>query len=335
MVENKSNTKIPLILGTMTFAAPDAPGSRISDREVVKRLIDCFKSYDGGGTTEQLLGELNLSEVSLDSKCYPVNPGDHSPERLRDSLDESLKALKVKKIRVFYLHAPDRSVPFETTLEECLSNFAAWEVARVWEICNRNDYVRPTVYQAMYNAITRSIQDELIPCCRALNIRVVVYNPLAGGFFAGKINKLETEVERGSRFDPDQRLGRMYRDRYLKQSYFEALDLMNSVLKTHGDLNLLEVGARWLQHHSVLDSKDGIIFGASSLDQIEMNCKNSEGGPLPEDVIEALERSWKLVKAELSFPEILEKFIYLLFLMLFLFDKLLSVVRLTGDKSIV
>ncbi|KAI8459444.1 NADP-dependent oxidoreductase domain-containing protein [Phakopsora pachyrhizi] len=321
MVENKSNTKIPLILGTMTFAAPDAPGSRISDREVVKRLIDCFKSYGhseldtarlyGGGTTEQLLGELNLSEVSLDSKCYPVNPGDHSPERLRDSLDESLKALKVKKIRVFYLHAPDRSVPFETTLEECdklykqgkfeqlgLSNFAAWEVARVWEICNRNDYVRPTVYQAMYNAITRSIQDELIPCCRALNIRVVVYNPLAGGFFAGKINKLETEVERGSRFDPDQRLGRMYRDRYLKQSYFEALDLMNSVLKTHGDLNLLEVGARWLQHHSVLDSKDGIIFGASSLDQIEMNCKNSEGGPLPEDVIEALERSWKLVKAD-------------------------------------
>lgn len=31
----------------------------------------------------------------------------------------------------------------------------------------------------MYNAITRSMELELAPCCRKFGIRIVVYNPLA------------------------------------------------------------------------------------------------------------------------------------------------------------
>jgi len=51
-------------------------------------------------------------------------------------------------VDIFYLHAPDHSVPFEETLQAVnelhkegkfvqlgLSNFAAWEVAEVWNIC--------------------------------------------------------------------------------------------------------------------------------------------------------------------------------------------------------
>jgi len=36
-----------------------------------------------------------------------------------------------------------------------LSNFAAWEVADVYHICKKNGWVLPTVYQGMYNPITR------------------------------------------------------------------------------------------------------------------------------------------------------------------------------------
>jgi len=45
-----------------------------------------------------------------------VTPGSHSPEKLRELFRESLDALGPQKIRIFYLHAPDRSVPFEDTL---------------------------------------------------------------------------------------------------------------------------------------------------------------------------------------------------------------------------
>ena len=36
-----------------------------------------------------------------------------------------------------------------------LSNFASYEVAEIVEICKANGYVLPTVYQGMYNAISR------------------------------------------------------------------------------------------------------------------------------------------------------------------------------------
>lgn len=50
-------------------------------------------------------------------RVYPVSPGDHEPRRLKELFKESLKALGPHKIRVFYLHAADRSVPFEDTVK--------------------------------------------------------------------------------------------------------------------------------------------------------------------------------------------------------------------------
>lgn len=38
----------------------------------------------------------------------------------------------------------------------------------------------------MYNAITRSLEYELIPACKKYGLDVVVYNPIAGGLFSGK-----------------------------------------------------------------------------------------------------------------------------------------------------
>ena len=51
-------------------------------------------------------------------RVYPVTPGDHAPEKVRSTLKTSLEKLSRSKVRVFYLHAPDRSIPFEETLRE-------------------------------------------------------------------------------------------------------------------------------------------------------------------------------------------------------------------------
>ena len=52
------------------------------------------------------------------SRVYPVKPGDHSPETLRNTFLTSLQYLKRDRVRVLYLHAPDRSVPFQDTVRE-------------------------------------------------------------------------------------------------------------------------------------------------------------------------------------------------------------------------
>lgn len=79
----------------------------------------------------------------------------------------------------------------------------------------------------MYNAITREIEPELVPCCRKFGLRIVVYNPLAGGFFAGKVSSVDDSTE--GRFSKEGRMGAMYRARYLNEGYLEALKVLKPV----------------------------------------------------------------------------------------------------------
>ena len=178
-----------------------------------------------------------------------------------------------------------------------LSNFTAFEVAEVVMTCKYNGWVRPTIYQGMYNAITRSIDAELIPACRRYGLDVVVYNPIAGGIFSGKYSSSDVPTE-GRYSDSVGKMGSMYRARYFKDATWEALRVIEPVVKQH-NLTLLETAFRWVVHHSALkvkDGNDGIIIGVSSLQQLEQNLKDIEKGPLPEEVVKALDEAWLVAK---------------------------------------
>ena len=58
----------------------------------------------------------------------------------------------------------------------------------------------------------------------------------------------------------------------------------------------LEVAIRWIAHHSVLRDVDGIILGASKVDQIQETFQMIEKGPLPGEVLKATEGIWAAVK---------------------------------------
>lgn len=321
-------THVPVIYGTMGIGDIGTSGNRIHDKVEAQGIIDVLRKYSlteldtarvyCGGTTERWLGELDTSGLTIDTKVFPKEPGDHAPAKLRATFETSLHELGVKKVRVLYLHAPDRSVPWAETLAEVdklhregkfdifgLSNFAAWEVAAVAEIARAKGYVQPRIYQAMYNAIMRSIEEELVPACRAYGIRVVVYNPLAGGLFAGKVPAVDAEpTEKGTRFDSHSLQGKMYRERYLRQGFFTALDVLAQAVDAHnaqaseGDrLTTTEAALRWCQWHSVLQPSDGVIVGASSAQQLERNVLDSAKGPLPQSILDALDQGWLAAKA--------------------------------------
>jgi aryl-alcohol dehydrogenase-like predicted oxidoreductase len=65
--------------------------------------------------------EQRFTHLLLLCRIAPQEPGALAPEKLRAIFQESRKALGSHKIRVLYLHHPDRSdkhVPFEDTLRE-------------------------------------------------------------------------------------------------------------------------------------------------------------------------------------------------------------------------
>jgi aldo/keto reductase family protein len=90
----------------------------------------------------------------------------------------------------------DSATPIESTLsavqelhdeglfeEFGVSNFSAWQVAEASEIAARHGWIRPSVYQGLYNAIARAVEPELFKCLGNYSIRFHAYNPLAGPDF--------------------------------------------------------------------------------------------------------------------------------------------------------
>ena len=167
-------------------------------------------------------------------------------------------------------------------------------VADVWHICDRHGWVKPTVYEGMYNPLTRLAEKELNACLDHFGMRYYAYNPLCGGLLTGRYGKFEDAPTDG-RFT--HRPG--YQNRYWKKSYFEAVDLLKTVCERHG-MTLVEAAYRWLSHHSMLNEKrgDGIIIGASKLDHLKQNMETMKAGPLTEDVLAAFEEAWKTARPD-------------------------------------
>ncbi|KAG2338026.1 Aldo/keto reductase [Suillus weaverae] len=311
------STKIPLLYGAGQFGVPgpQSIGARVNTVEDAQKIVDVFTSHGhrlidtsriyGGGTSEEIISQLDLKGCAVDTKVYPNAPGDFAPDGIRASFEISMKALGKTKIRIFYLHKPDRSVPIKDTLriinelynkslfqEFGVSNYNAWEVAEMVGIADSNGWVRPTVYQGLYNALERNVETELFPCLRHFGIRFYAYSPLASGLLAGKILS-EAEMQTG-RWDPNiSPVAGFLRAKY--SPFLPILRELKVVLDKQG-IPLSEAAHRWLQHHSGLQPGDGIIIGASNVDQLENNLKENEGGPLPDDVVTLLENVWGQAK---------------------------------------
>jgi aflatoxin B1 aldehyde reductase len=301
-----------LILGTMTF------GDQV-DQVTAETLITSFRHAGHveldtahiycDGRTEQMLGRIlsaaDRSSLYIASKVNPWNDGGLQAAEVQRQFAEILERLDSDSIDLLYLHSPDLETPIEQTLLACfelfqqdkfrhfgLSNFAAWQVAEVVELCRRHGWMEPEVYQGMYNALTRDVERELFPCLRNYGMRFYAYNPLAGGLLTGKHLSLQQIPDEG-RFK--QISG--YLDRYWKQDYFAVLQELQTACAATG-IKPVEVAMSWLVNHSLLDasSGDGIILGASSLTHLEQNMAACAQAPLAQPLLEILDRGWEIIK---------------------------------------
>ncbi|KZT05023.1 Aldo/keto reductase [Laetiporus sulphureus 93-53] len=323
MTSQKSALNI--VMGAMTFGEAGKEGARVHNLKDVEAIldIDTARTYTGG-TSEEYLGKIDWRKrgLKIETKLYPnvLNSCSRTkgfktrielsslilPEDLRKHLEASMKALNIDQLEMWYLHGPDRTTPYEVTLKTMnelykegkfrrfgISNYMSWEVAEIVQICKTNGYIQPTAYQGIYNAIHRKVEPELFPCLRKYGISFYEFNPLGGGFFTGRYTSLDQQVEPGSRFDPEKGQGRSYRARYWNEPYFKALESIQEVAQAH-DLTMAEIALRWISHHSLMKREygDSVIIGASSVQHIEQNLIDLEKGPLPDEVVGALDEAW-------------------------------------------
>ena len=301
-----------IILGTMTF-------SEQVDRNTAQSMLDLFIESGNSeldtayqycdGKTEELLGLLISPEkrktLTIASKVNPWNDLGLQPEQIEKQLGEILRRLGTDYIDLLYLHSPDLNTPVERSLERCfdlfqrgkfkrfgLSNYASWQVAEVSEICRKNGWMEPCVYQGMYNALTRDVERELFPCLRNYGISFYVYNPLAGGLLTGKYPSVD-EIPDSGRFV--MRNG--YQARYWKKEYFQVLQKLQAACREF-DLKPTEAAMSWLVNHSKLSAEqgDGIIIGVSKIEHLKQNMAACTQAPIDQSILDILDHGWEIIK---------------------------------------
>jgi len=300
------------ILGTMTFGDQVEPeqAQLLIEQFIAagNRELDTAHTYCEG-RTETMLGRLLPAFVDNDlylaSKVNPWNDDGLQPQQVKEQFAESLQRLGRDSIDLLYLHSPDLDTPVAHTLEACfelfeqgkfkhfgLSNYAAWQVAEVVETCRHNGWMQPTVYQGMYNALTRDVERELFPCLRNYGISFYAYNPLAGGMLTGK-HLSQDNIPDSGRFVAE----RGYQERYWREDYFSVLRELQDVCRKL-EVKPVEIAMSWLANHSMLDASrgDGIILGASKLDHLAQNMAACDHAPLDQSILDILDRGWEIIK---------------------------------------
>lgn len=290
--------------GSSKMATPDAVAHVLS---ILKhhhiRELDTARVYNGG-KSEELLGACGAShDFAVSTKAPGFSPGSLSEANILASCEASLAALRQAKLDIFYFHGPDRQTPLE---EQCcavdrlyregkfgrfgVSNLPAHEVQAIYDICRREGYVRPSVYQGGLNPIARGAEEGLFPTLRELGIAFYAFSPLGGGYFSKPVAELR-QPPKGARMDEMA----VFKDIYVSDTRLHLLENLKEACDRHG-VAVKEATLRWFMHHSALREEDGVILGASSAEQAEENCKACEGGPLPDEVVERFAEMWPAVR---------------------------------------
>ena len=172
-------------------------------------FFDTAEVY-GPFTNEELVGEALApvrDQVLIATKFgFDIDPETRQrrglssrPKQIRESVEGSLKRLKVDTIDLLYQHRVDPNVPIEEvagTVKELISEgkvkfFGLSEVGA--QTIRRAHAVQPVAaVQNEYSLWARDSEAEVLPTCEELGVGFVPWSPLGQGFLTGTVNADQT-----------------------------------------------------------------------------------------------------------------------------------------------
>ncbi|PWW07606.1 aldo/keto reductase [Mangrovibacter plantisponsor] len=206
-------------LGCMRMSFADKPANKQEMVTLLHQAVDLGVTFFdtaevyGPFTNETLLGEafatVDKTKLVIATKFgfkhnpetgpSPAEGFDSRPEQIRRVAEASLKRLNVDCIDLFYQHRVDPNVPIEDVAgavkdliqEGKVKHFGLSEASA--DIIRRAHSVQPVAaLQSEYSVWWRNIEQEILPTCEELGIRLVPYSPLGRGYLTGTITKATT-----------------------------------------------------------------------------------------------------------------------------------------------
>jgi aryl-alcohol dehydrogenase-like predicted oxidoreductase len=302
-----------LALGTMTFGTEWGWGC---DHDTSKQIFDAYANAGGNfidtanryteGTSEKFVGEFVHADrdhfvvatkyTLFDRRDDPNFSGNHRKNMMR-SVEASLKRLNTEYIDLFWLHAWDFTTPTEEILRGLddlitqgkiqyigISDTPAWIISRANTIAQFRGWAQFVGLQVEYSLIQRTIERDLLPMAKELNMAVTPWGAIAGGALSGKYLKGEDGRV------PAHSIRRNERSQRIAKETIKVAERIGGVSPS-------QVAINWTRQSQAQQTVIPII-GARTLAQIEdsLGCLNFE---IPKKNLQQLDT---VSKIEVGFP---------------------------------
>jgi aryl-alcohol dehydrogenase-like predicted oxidoreductase len=202
-------------LGAMTFGEEWGWGA---SKDEARKLYEAYREAGGNfidtanvytnGTSEKFVGEFaqgHRESMVIATKYSNAMPGNdpnaagNQRKNMIQSAEASLKRLQTDYIDLYLVHIWDQITPVEEVMRGLddlvrqgkilyagISDAPAWWVAQANTLADLRGWTRFVSLQIEYSLTERSVERELIPMAKALNLGVTAWSPLASGLLTGK-----------------------------------------------------------------------------------------------------------------------------------------------------
>ena len=305
-----------LCLGAMTFG-------RETDEDTSYRMLDYFIESGGNfidtanryteGTSEKYVGEfiaedrehfvLGTKYTLFMRRDDPNACGNHRKNMVQ-SIEASLKRLGTDYIDLYWLHVWEYTTPIEEVMRAFddlvtqgkvlyigISDAPAWLISRANTMAELRGWTPFIGIQIKYNLIERTVERELLPMARELDLGVVAWGPLESGVLTGKYLKKTNSQDEERRRDNQMVTGTTAelddRQRLISQT---VLGVANTIGHSPS-----QVALNWIRRQPGLIIP---LIGARRLSQLEDNLGCLEF-TLEEEHVQKLD---EVSQIELGFP---------------------------------
>jgi aryl-alcohol dehydrogenase-like predicted oxidoreductase len=311
----------PLCLGAMTFGEEWGFGvDRETSFEVIDTYLDCGGNFIDTaniytkGHSEVILGEYfgpggpgagRRDRVVLATKfmgnMYAGDPngGGANRKAVIAACEQSLRRLGTEYIDLYWAHFWDRNTPIEElmrTLDDLvrqgkvryigISDHPAWVCAQAQYEAKLHGWEPLVALQIEYSLLQRTVEAELMPMARALDLGVTPWSPLRAGILSGKYTRAGRPEPGTTRVPEDSR--------FLTDRTYDLIDELIAVAAEH-DATPAQVALQWVQSRPGVTST---ILGARHVDQLLDNLGALNVELTEEQVTRLNERS----SVDLPFP---------------------------------
>ena len=245
-------------------------------------FFDTADVYSKGASEEVLgnvlksLGAQRDTLVIATKVCNPmsddVNDRGLSRKHILDSIDRSLRRLKMDYVDLYQIHRWDYHTPIEEMMEALYdvvragkaryigaSSMFAWQLMKAQCAAEAHGWTRFVSMQNHFNLIYREELREMIPCCIDQGLAVIPWSPMARGFFSG--NHRQGDWGDTARAKSDEYAHQLY----YQSADFTVADRALEVAKVRG-LSGSQIALAWVLSKPYVTAP---IIGATRMEHLD------------------------------------------------------------------